>query len=281
MIAQGGLSQSRTDDNGEFRMRSVSAGTYRLRAGARRGGRRGGDGEKRYGSTEVQGVVVDGATNVEGLVVTVPLAGRITGIVVDGSGAPVRAAEIHYAETSKPQKKEGGMFASLLGMQEAPIVTGEDGRFSIEGVTPGIYDLRVDTEALQAGKLQDVQVAEAATADVQLRIVRGATIRARATNVEKSKIPLAYVSLLDGKGKAVVSRVSTLSVMKRLMASKDSVDNSGWYEFGSVPPDDYTIVIREPGKPEVRIARTIRDGEKVEWDIDVAAELASRDNAAK
>jgi hypothetical protein len=48
-----------------------------------------------------------------------------------------------------------------------------------------------------------------------------------------------------------------------------------------VPPDDYTIVIREPGKPEVRIARTIRDGEKVEWDIDVAAELASRDNAAK
>ncbi|MEY4829143.1 MAG: hypothetical protein RLZZ562_939 [Planctomycetota bacterium] len=283
MIAQGGLSQGRTDENGEFRMRSVSAGTYRLRAGARGRGRRGGgDDKKRYGTADVQGVVVDGMTNVEGLLVTVPLAGRITGIVVDGSGAPVRAAEIHYAETSKPKEKQsGGMLMSMLGMQEAPIVTGDDGRFAIEGVTPGVYDLRVDTEALQAGKLQDVQVSEDATADVQLRIVRGASIRVRATNVEKSQIPLAFVSLLDGNGKAVVSRVSTLSVMKRLMANKDSVANSGWYEFGSVPPDTYTILIREPNKPEMRIVRTIRDGEKVEWDIDVSAELAARDNAAK
>ena len=282
MIAQGGLSQGRTDENGEFRMRSVSAGTYRLRAGARGRGRRGGDDKKRYGTADVQGVVVDGMANVEGLLVTVPLAGRITGIVVDGSGAPVRAAEIHYAETSRPKEKQsGGMLMSMLGMQEAPIVTGDDGRFAIEGVTPGVYDLRVDTEALQAGKLQDVQVGENATADVQLRIVRGASIRVRATNVEKSQIPLAFVSLLDGNGKAVVSRVSTLSVMKRLMANKDSVANSGWYEFGSVPPDTYTILIREPNKPEMRIVRTIRDGEKVEWDIDVTAELAARDNAAK
>jgi hypothetical protein len=87
--------------------------------------------------------------------------------------------------------------------------------------------------------------------------------------------------VLDGNGKAVVSRVSTLSVMKRLMAGKDSVANSGWYEFGSVPPDTYTIVVREPGKPELRVTRAIRDGETVEWDVDVAAELAARDNAAK
>jgi hypothetical protein len=40
-------------------------------------------------------------------------------------------------------------------------------------------------------------------------------------------------------------------------------------------------LIREPNKPEMRIVRTIRDGEKVEWDIDVTAELAARDNAAK
>ena len=283
MIAQGGLSQARTDQNGEFRMRSVSAGTYRLRAGARGRGRRGGSGDgKAYGQATLEGVVVDGATNVEGLVVTVPLAGRITGIVVDGSGAPVRAAEIHYAETSLPREKaSGGMLASMFGMQEATIVTGEDGRFAIEGVTPGVYDLRVDTEALQAGKLQDVRVDENATADVQLRIVRGATLRLRATNVAKSQIPLANVSVLDGNGKAVVSRVSTLSVMKRLMAGKDSVANSGWYEFGSVPPDTYTIVVREPGKPELRVTRAIRDGETVEWDVDVAAELAARDNAAK
>ena len=65
--------------------------------------------------------------------------------------------------------------------------------------------------------------------------------------------------------------------MKRLMSSRDSVEDSGWYTFGSVPPDTYTAVLREDGQPEIRITRTIRDGEKVEWDIDVEAELAARE----
>jgi hypothetical protein len=61
------------------------------------------------------------------------------------------------------------------------------------------------------------------------------------------------------------------------MGSKDKVDDTGWYEFGSVPPDTYTAVIAEPGKPEVRMTRAVADGETVEWEVDVAAELARRD----
>lgn len=292
MIAQGGLSQGRTDDNGEFRLRSVAAGTYRLRAGARTGGgRRGGgrDGSSAgapkvlHGEAELPGIVVDGTTAVEGLVVTVPIAGRIAGIVVDGSGAPVRAAEIHYAETSSKRRADRSGIASLFGVQERPILTGDDGRFAIDGLNPGIYDLRVDTEALEAGRAQDLRVLEDATADVEMRIVRGATLRVRATNVDKAQIPLAYVSLLDSNGKPIVNRISTLSVMRRLMASKDEVADSGWYEFGSVPPDTYTVVVTEPGKPELRITRVVADGDKVEWDVDVATELAAREreNAAK
>ncbi len=281
MIAQGGLGQARTNAQGEFRMRSVSAGTYRLRAGGRGGrGRRSGDGAQ-WGEAELEGVVVDGMAGVDGLVLVLPRAGRITGVVTDGSGVAVAGAEIHYVETSRKRQQDGGMLAGMFGMQEAPIRTGDDGRFVIEGLTPGVYDLRVDTEALQAGKLQDVQVQEDAAAEVQLGIVRGATIRVRATNVESSRIPLAYVSLLDSRGKSVVRNVSTLSVMRRLMAGRDEVESSGWHEFGSVPPDTYTIVVREPGKPELRITRQILDGEKVEWDVDVAAELAARDAAGK
>ncbi len=282
MIAQNGLAQARTNDAGEFQLKAVAAGTYRLTAGRQFGGRRfgpGGGGEApAYGEASLDGVVVDGVTPLANLVITVPLAGRITGVVVDGSGQPVAGAEIAYAETSRTrQRARSNPLLDLMGSQSRPVRSGGDGRFEIKGLTPGVYSVKVESDALQTGKVDDVQVAEAAAADVVLRVVRGAKLRVRATNVDKKQIPLAYVSLLDGAGKPVVSGVSTLSVMKRLMQSKDTVESSGWYEFGSVPPDTYTAILTEPGKPEVRIVRTIADGETVEWDIDVAAELAARD----
>lgn len=287
LIAQNGLAQARTGDDGTFALRSVAAGTYRLTAGNQFGGRGrrgggGGDNARNYGEASLDGVVVDGSSDVDGLVVTVPLAGRIAGVVVDGSGAPVANAEIGYAETGRQRRRtRGNPLLDLLGAQTRPIRTGGDGRFEIPGLTPGTYSLRVESEALEAGKLDDVQVSEDAVADVTLRVVRGATLRVRATNVDKQQIPFANVSLLDSRGKAIVSRVSTLSVMRRLMNSRDEVADSGWYEFGSVPPDTYTAVLAEPGKPEIRITRTIADGETVEWDIDVAAELAARERAAE
>ena len=288
LIAQNGLSQARTNNDGEFRMRSVAPGTYRLTAGGRfgPGGRRGGGGDSNgekiaHGEGNLDGVVVDGSTKLEGLVVTVPIAGRITGVVLDGSGNPVKGAEIAYTETSQKRRKQGNPLLDLLGSQSRPIRSGDDGRFEIPALTPGVYDLRVESEAIEAGKQNDVRVGEDAATEVTLRMVRGATLKVRATNVDKQLIPFAQLSLLDGNGKPVVSRVSTLSVMKRLMGSKDEVADSGWYTFGSVPPDTYTAVITEQGKPELRITRTIADGETVEWDVDVAAELERRDREAK
>jgi len=294
LIAQNGLSQARTNADGEFRMRSVAPGTYRVTAGSRQGrgpggrgfrpggGGAGDNGEQVHGEASLDGVMVDGVTNVEGLLVTVPLAGRITGIVVDGSGNPVAAAEIGYAGTSNKQRKpRGNPLLDLITAQARPIRSSPDGRFEIKGLTPGVYDLRVEGDALQAGKVSDVKVGEDAATDVTLHMVRGATLRVRATNVDKSRIPLGYLSLLDGQGKPVTSRISTLSVMKRLMGSRNEVEDSGWYEFGSVPPDTYTAIIAEPGKPEIRITRTILDGETVEWDVDVAHEMAERDKATK
>ena len=72
--------------------------------------------------------------------------------------------------------------------------------FEITGLTPGTYSLKVESEAVEAGKLDDVQVAEDVAVDVTLRMVRGATLRVRATNVDKQRIPFAQMSLYDGRG---------------------------------------------------------------------------------
>lgn len=277
LIAQGGFNQARTDADGAFRLRSVAAGTYRLTASNRmgRGGRRGGgDGAQRYGEAVVDGLQVDGVTPVQDVLVTVPLAGRITGIVVDGSGVAVAGAEIHYTNRDLRSRRERrNPLTDLLGMQSRPVTTGADGRFEINGLTPGTYDLRADAKALETGQATDIAVLEDQVVDVSLRIVRGATLKLRATNVDRSSIPIADLTLLDGRGKPVVNRVSTLTVMSRLMGSRDKVDDSGWYEFGSVPPDTYTLVVRQRDREDLRITRTVADGETVEWDVDVTAEL--------
>ncbi len=299
VIAENGLSQGRTDDNGEFELRSVASGTYRLTAGRRGGpgggrrGRRSNDGENGsndgerelvHGEASLGGVQVDGVTPVQGIVITVPIAGRITGIVVDGAGQPVAGAEIAYKNTSEPRRrKKTNPMLDLFGAAR-PITTDKEGRFTIEALNPGDYELRAEKgDAVEAARESDIRVDQDATVEVTLALVRGATLRVRARNASKDQIPIAHVSLLDGRGKPVVNRVSTLSVLRRLMNSQDEVDDSGWYSFGSVPPDTYTIVVAEPGKPELRITRTIADGETVEWDIDVAAELEAqgRSNGGK
>ena len=285
MIAANGLSQARTDDAGEFTMKSIAAGTYRLTAGSSMGGR--GRGRRRdasqpqYGEASIEDVIIDGVSPRTDIVIQVPLAGKITGIVLDGSNMPVANAEIAFAaEEKQKRRKKSNPLLNLISSQQ-PVRTGDDGRFEISSLTPGTYSLRVESEALKAGKLDEVIVQEDLPTEVTLHVVTGATLRLRATNVSKKQIPFGNISLLDGRGKPIVSRVSTFQVMKRLMSSRDNVEDSGWYTFGSVPPDTYTAVLREDGQPEIRITRTIRDGEKVEWDIDVEAELAARARAEK
>ena len=182
------------------------------------------------------------------------------------------------ADRDRRRQRSGNPLMDLIGSTR-PVRTGDDGRFEVKGLTPGNYSLRVESEALDAGKLDDVVVQEDLPTDVQLRVVKGAARRVRATNVDKKQIPLGDITLLDGKGKPVVSRLSTFTIMRRLMSRKDKVENSGWYEFGSVPPDTYTAILKQAGEEDIQIVRTIRDGETVEWDIDVGLELEARARA--
>ena len=119
-------------------------------------------------------------------------------------------------------------------------------------------------------------VSEAGTTDVTIKVIKGATLRLRATNIDGSTIPFANISVLDGQGKPLASKISVISVMRRFMSDTEKKDDTGWREIGSVPPDTYTVIVTEKGKPELRFTKTLRDGEKVEWDIDVAAELKAQ-----
>ena len=278
LILKNGIAQDRTDEEGNFEIDKVASGVYRLTVSGREGRRE----HRKYGQAVAEGIEIDGALPVENVVLTLPFAGRITGVVVDGSGNPVSGADIHYElEDGRVRRDPSEQLVDLLGMQVRPEKSGADGRFELTGVTPGTYRVRADADGLAPGVVEEVLITEEGVADVRIAVVRGATLRVRARNVDGTTIPFASISVLDGSGKPLASNVSVMSVFKRMMGRKDKKQDTGWYEVGSVPPGTYTIVITEKDKPEIRVTREIVDGETIEWDVDVTAELEAQGRARK
>ncbi len=279
LIMKNGVAQARTDENGEFSLRRLAPGTYRITASGQRS-RRGRGAESPFGQVAREGVVIDGVTSVGDLLLVLPRAGKISGSVMDASGNPIVGAEIHYSAKGRKQSKDPQeQIMDLFGVQARPSKSDVDGRFTLTGVSPGTYDVRADTEGLSPGVARDVTVIEEGEIDVAITVVKGAILKVRARNIDGGKIPFANISLLDGEGNSIVKNVSVMSVFSRMMRGKQKKENTGWYEFGSVPPDTYTVVITEAGKPDLRISRMIADGEKVEWDIDASAELEAAGRA--
>ncbi|MHC4853506.1 MAG: carboxypeptidase regulatory-like domain-containing protein, partial [Planctomycetota bacterium] len=285
LILRNGVGRARTDKEGNFKIKNVAAGTYRLTASGGRGrgfGRRGRGGNSKYGDTAMSDVNVNGVTPVEGLVLMLPLAGSITGTVVDGSGNPVANAQINYvAEKPDRSRRMERAIGDLFGLQRSPVRTGADGRFTIPRVTPGKYRVRAEIEGLAPGTADDVVVLAGQPTDCQIGVVKGAKLKIRVTNIDGSNLPLASISVFDSKGKPLASKVSVVSVFRKLMRGKTKRDSSGWHEIGSIPPDTYTVVIQEKGQPDIEVKRTIHDGEEARWDINMAEELKRHRDSKK
>ncbi len=282
IIAANGTTEDRTDEFGEFRLEGVAEGRYELRVGGGFDGRRrrGGDDKPRYGEASQSGIQVDGLSSVEGLLVTLPLAGTLAGTVLDGSGNPVPGAEISYSSEERQKRRAAGSaLGDLLGLQAELKKTDATGRFEIKGVTPGTYTVRADAGGLESAQVKGVVLQEGAISDSTLTVVRGATLKVRVRNVDASTVPFGNISLLDGEGEPVVKNLSVTSIMRRMMGGKEEVDDSGWYTFGSVPPDTYTIIIRQRDEPEIRVTKTVEDGQSYEWDIDLTMELQNAGRA--
>ncbi len=273
VIMRNGVNRGRTDADGRFKLTRVPEGTYRVTAT----GRDGRGQNRKYGEAQTTGIQVDGRVPVDNVLLTLPLAGKVRGIVRDGNGAPVVGADISYTRQDERKRSSLADLNDLFGMQQRPQRSGTDGTFELTGLTPGVYTLAADSNDKTSEPKRDVVVVENGETSVELRLIRGATLKVRVRNIDGTLLRPGDVQILDGQGKPVTQRMSAFSVFRRFMGNETKKDDSGWREIGNVPPDTYTIVISEAGKPDKRYTRTIKDGEVAEWDVDMAAVIKQED----
>ena len=77
--------------------------------------------------------------------------------------------------------------------------------------------------------------------------------------------------MLNSKGQQVGNSKSLMSVLGGLFKQKKKDGDGGWIDYGILPPDSYTLEVREKGKDgkEVvrKVMRTLAEGETARWEI--------------
>jgi protocatechuate 3,4-dioxygenase beta subunit len=241
-----------TDADGAFTFDAVPKGRYRLKAskaryvdtalGARAPGRPGrafdlGDGQK-----------------IEGLTIRLPLAGVITGRVVDDAGEPVAAAPVIVLQR-KRVKDATRLMPSMYGRS-----TDDTGTYRLFGLPPGRYYLsaqpderhRIDlgvvntsptslaptyfpsTPVVSEAQPIDVAAGTETSADIALVVTQVTTVSGEVVDAA-GRPPLAgFIQLVSAGAEGAWSGSQSVQTMNK----------SGAFTLSGVAPGDYTLQVR-------------------------------------
>ena len=136
-------------------------------------------------------------------------AGRIEGVVVDGrTGQPLTAFEVS-CQPDRPGfgggnvrigRRAGGR--GFGGTGEPVLVEAADGRFALEDVPAGKWQVIVTAKGYQVGRAGGVVVEEATTTEgVEIRVPPGSTLKGRVTDAKSGRgVPEASVEVSGDAG---------------------------------------------------------------------------------
>jgi protocatechuate 3,4-dioxygenase beta subunit len=215
-------------DNGSFHLAGLSPGLYVVLASA--------DG---YADTRSDSFTVGQGLTVPDVVVKMSEGGKLTGIVLNGyTNKPIAGAVVSTQENkwidSPFTKALGGLMARTT--TDAVARTDKDGRFVLNLLTPGEYQINVQHPEFTSNTMNDVQIFEGQEKDMGvLRVYTGARLMGQVFNGDGSRCVGANVSLHPTDG--------------ALSRNYEARTNSeGKYSFTNLAPGAYTVSAARPAK---------------------------------
>jgi len=272
MASAGGSARGRSDAQGAFKISRIPPGIWTIRAEPR------GEAQDRFAVAELRGVRIVAGQKLGGLRVEVPDATVLTGIVVDGNGMPVEGANIRMwrgqalssVGVSEASSKGMGNMRALLSQMRQRVRSGKDGRFKIRGLLTGDWNLEATKKGLSTTQMS-IKVLGGKQPEQRVLLVRGGQVFVKVIDMNGTRFPRGTVRVLNSKGQQVGNAKSLISVLGGLFKQKKKDGDGNWIDYGILPPDSYTLEVREKdkdGKEVVRkVMRTLAEGETARWEI--------------
>jgi protocatechuate 3,4-dioxygenase beta subunit len=230
-------------DDGSFEFPHVAPGEYRLRATRNHVPLR----VPGSSDDDLQGVAVavrTGQTETVKLVVEAA-SGKISGVVRDEDGGPVADAFVEAARESESAGASGtvGSMGRWAGMFDRPWISDTDGRFVIESLTPGKYNVR----ARRRGGGETEQAHVAVGEDVVLTIARTGRIA-------------GTVALAGGQAPAEFT-IALRNPLTGFQRNDSFRRTAGAWGFSDVPQGDYALEVHS-AEGDRKLTVTLAAGEE-------------------
>jgi len=184
-----------------------------------------------------------------GVLVKLPRPGRIEGRVVDReTDKPVTSFSVELRQRIRSQTPPPKSFRA------------DDGRFVMEDVAPGTYDLTVSANGYTRANNTAVNVEEAKAVTVPVTLDRGGVVTGRVASEGR---PLADVSV-------------SLVIEGRSPASRLRTDANGEYKIDGLMTGPNKLDVRRDGFVSKVVSVTAEAGKETRLDIDLARALELR-----